>query len=206
MGSATPEKEIVVMKRTFVGVAIVALLVIPAAASAQSSRPTQSKPAAKPAQSSRSVDDRRGDVGVGYTFMHEDGASLPAGFVVTGSMRTSRMFDAVAEIGLNHGSVVGVGVNVMTFSGGMRANIPMQGAGNLTPYAQLVTGLVRASASQGGVSATVNGWNLQPGFGVNFAVNDQWSMRPQFDVLIERFNGGWGNDIRFGVIAAYKIK
>lgn len=183
------------MKRSVVAVALVASLVgIPAAAMAQSTRPA----------SKGSVEDRRGDVGIGYTFMHDTGLSLPAGFVLSDAFRFRPNFDVVLETGYNHGSVLGVGMNVFGLSGGVRMSQPMQSNGTAV-FGQVLTGLVRNSASLLGQTASVNGFNVQPGFGVELPVNQRWGVRPQFDVMIQHAQGVWDSNMRFGVSAVYKI-
>jgi len=190
------EKETAAMKRSVVAVALVASLVgIPAAAMAQSTKPA----------SKGSVEDRRGDVGIGYTFMHETGLSLPAGFVLSDAFRFRPNFDVVLETGYNHGSVLGVGMSVLGVSGGVRGSYGTRYGSGTTAFGQVLMGMVRGSASMLGQSASVNGFNIQPGFGVEVPLNSKWGVRPQFDVMIEHINGVWGNDMRFGVSAVYKI-
>jgi hypothetical protein len=157
------------------------------------------------AQTSSAAGEPRGDVAIGYAFMHETGLALPSGFTLSDSWRANRNLDLVVETQFEHGSVGAIGVNIFGVLGGIRGSGSSRYGNGTTAFGQVLAGLVRGSASVAFQSAGVSGFGVQPGFGVEVPMTPKVALRPQFDVLITRISGGTTKDIRFNVNVVFRL-
>jgi hypothetical protein len=114
----------------------------------------------------------------GYAYMHDFSwkEHLFKGFVVQLSQRIGNNLAIVGEFGGSHGEFGSTGFTIQRYAllGGMRL---YGGEGRARPFFQVLAGAER----QGGDVGIANGWAVQPGGGVDFMLNDRWTVRAQGD-------------------------
>jgi hypothetical protein len=158
---------------------------------------------ARPA--SAQTPEQRGDVAVGYVFMHETGLSYPLGIALSDAWRVARNVDLVAEGQFEHGSIGPVGVNISGFLGGVRGTGGSRYGDSVSAFGQLLAGVGRVTASYGFDSFGITTFVLQPGFGVEVPVTPVVAIRPQFDVFLAWPEGESTSDLRFSVNAVFRL-
>jgi hypothetical protein len=153
---------------------------------------------------------QRGDVSIGYVFLHEDGASLPLGFALSDGFRLHPNLDVVVEGQYAHGTadllVAELGLNIWAVQGGVRGWGGSRYGNSVRAFGQMLTGVGGFKVNLGSVaSGSVTGWTLQPGGGVEIPVGRAVAIRPQFDVLIGRIEGTWANDPRVNLNVVFRM-
>jgi len=152
------------------------------------------------------ADVQRGDVSVGYSFMWEDGLTLPAGIMIADAWRVRPNLDVVLEFDFNHGTFLdAIGANIFTYQAGVRGSFGSAYGERVTQHLQLLAGMVTFRASALGDSVSSSGLAIQPGYGLNIPVSRVVSIRPQLDWLISRVEGSWGHDRRVTLSAAFRF-
>lgn len=153
---------------------------------------------------------QRGDVSIGYVFMHEDSLSLPMGLAGSDAWRVHPNIDVVIESAFAHGTAdfitTKVGVNIWTLQGGVRVSGGSRYGESVHAFGQILGGIANAKGSIGSIASTSSsGLAVSPGFGVEVPVSRVVAIRPQFDVLLTRIDSSWGKDIRFNVNAVFRL-
>lgn len=168
------------------------LLVVPAAAMAQSA----------PA-------DAKGDIAVSYSFLHDSdlATNFGVGWVFSGARHLNPVFSIVGEAGGNYKTMQVLGtdvdLSVHSFLGGVR--LRNENSSKAVPFAQVLSGVSRASASVLGASAAGNAFTIQPGAGVDIQLRERMSLRAQGDFRILRSDGENSNEFRVAVGLAFRL-
>lgn len=134
--------------------------------------------------------------------------SFPAGSIAGGSVGVTSWLNAVADVSANYKREDLLESNarfsVYSATAGLRAGALV---GRLYEFAQLTTGVVRASGTAFGVTDTRYSLVVQPGFGVDYPISHTLALRAQFDVRLIR-SGPEGNEggrqYRFGLGIVYR--
>jgi len=116
----------------------------------------------------------------GYQFMHDYSwdENLYWGAAITLSHRISRNVSLVGEASGSFGDTAnGFSIQRFAFLGGAKIT---GGEGQVRPFFQVLAGLSR----QGGEVGELNAGALQPGGGVDFFLNDKWTLRAQGDFRV----------------------
>jgi hypothetical protein len=126
------------------------------------------------------------NVTLGYQYLKDSSwdENLLYGWLVTVNHRITRYFSIVGEVGGAHGKFGTTNFTIQryAFLGGLRVTA---GEGEVRPFFQFVTGYAR----QGGDVGLANGIAIQPGGGVDLAVNDWLTVRGQGDYRFLREDG-----------------
>ena len=122
----------------------------------------------------------------GYAYMRDYSweEHLLLGWVATLSHRLTNNLSIVGEAGGSHGEkgTTGFTIQRYAFMGGLKLS---GGEGQLRPFFQVIGGYSR----QGGDVGIANGFAIQPGGGVDFALTEKINLRGQGDFRILRENG-----------------
>jgi hypothetical protein len=117
----------------------------------------------------------------GYAFLRDLGdpaTNLPAGWSTSFAWNPARSIGVVFDIGGNYKSEAGLDFNQHAFLGGLRYSL--RGT-SVTPYFEVLGGVVRGSGTTLGVTATVTDPAVQGGVGVAFYLNERLSVRAGVD-------------------------
>jgi hypothetical protein len=151
----------------------------------------------------------KGDIAVSYSVLHDSDLSttLGVGWVFSGARNVSSVLGIVGEAGGNYKTIQVLGtdldISVHSFLGGVR--LRAQNASKAVPFAQVLTGMSRASASVLGESEASNAFTIQPGAGVDIQLRERMSLRAQGDFRILRSNGENSNEFRVAVGLAFGL-
>lgn len=158
----------------------------------------------------------KGDVAVSYTALYDKelpnnvfgiNGWLSKGWLVSGSWHLIDSVSVVGEVGGSYKpvSVMGTDVtlHVYNYMGGLRLSGP--GVPLVSPFAQVLVGAARASASAAGESAATNGFAAQVGAGADMTVFPKVAVRVQGDYRLIRANGDYGNEFRLAVGVVYRF-
>jgi outer membrane immunogenic protein len=154
------------------------------------------------AAGSRAQDTPAAEVSASYSYLRlgvSNGVNQNGGSVsIAGNL--NHWFGIVADVGGYHAAPFGVGLNTLTYMGGPRFSY--RSSGRVTPFAQVLLGGARTSASAFGTSASTNGLTFGAGGGVDLGVTRHIALRPQLDYIGMRFSGNTVNTIRgsFGIV------
>lgn len=149
---------------------------------------------------------QRGDLAVGYAFLHETSLDFPAGVALSDSWRVARNVDLVLESQYERGSRLGVGFNVLGLLSGVRATTSSRDGTGPTAFGQVLTGVMRASATVGLSSTTLTGFAVQPGAGIEVPLGTRTvAVRPQLDVLFGHLAGEWTKDYRLNINVVFRL-
>jgi len=159
----------------------------------------------------QSTDSLRYEVAGGYQFMRDQdiakqdsdlSANFPAGWMASGGARLWRWLDAIGEVS---GSVRTLSIpgdkpklRVYTFMAGPRFERPAHPG--INPFAQVLFGSARASASVMGIRETATDFSYQPGGGIDLNTSRRIGARFEGDYRIVRAAGRNSKEPR--VIAA----
>lgn len=151
---------------------------------------------------SRAQDTPAAEVSAGYSYLrlgvsngiNENGGSIS----IAGNV--NRWFGLVADVGGYHASPFGVSVNTLTYMGGPRFSY--RSSSRVTPFAQVLLGGARTSASAFGTSGSTNGFSYSAGGGVDLGLTKHIALRPQIDYIGMRVGSGTVNTVRgsFGIV------
>ena len=125
------------------------------------------------------------EVSGGYSFVRDprNDISLPLGWMAGGGVTLTDWLSAVADVSGSNKTISAFGsdvrINVHTAMAGVRGSVRV---GRLTEFAQVVVGVVRGSGTAFGFTSTTNAFGVQPGFGVDYPLNQRLAGRAQFDV------------------------
>ncbi|HEV3485535.1 MAG TPA: outer membrane beta-barrel protein [Vicinamibacterales bacterium] len=131
--------------------------------------------------------EHKGDVAFSYSILHDSDLeeTLPKGWSVAVNSNLNSTFGIVGEVGGNYKTMDVFGsdlsMSVHSFLGGVRAR---REAGTMAPFAQVLAGMARASASYLGESEDATEFAIQPGGGVDFRVTERFGLRVQGDYRI----------------------
>ena len=136
---------------------------------------------------------------------------LPAGVPrlrISPSLACSQLSTTVIESSSHTLSDIGgIDADIHTFTAGPR--FTYRNEANVTPFAHALFGGARVSGSSGGLTVSDTGWAMNLGGGVDWNVNERFSVRLiQADALVTRFNGNREVDPRlsFGVVIKFGSK
>jgi hypothetical protein len=151
---------------------------------------------------------QRGDVAIGYAFLHYADTNLPVGIIGSDSWRVSRAADIVLEGGFSHGQPFpGVGLNTYTFLAGVRGSGRSRYGSGTSAFGQLLAGIGRTSVGVTLVGELLSQtyFSLQPGTGVEVPISRVIALRPQFDVPIRFANGEVDHIFRFNINVVFRL-
>jgi len=156
--------------RVAIGVLLVCLISTPAIAQ-------QTAPPPPPSADQGDVEPKT-NIMFGYAFMHDSSwdENLFLGWVATLSHRIKPNLAIVGEVGGSHGEkgTTGFTIQRYAFLGGLKLS---GGEGQLRPFFHVLGGYSR----QGGDVGIANGFIVQPGGGVDFALTEKIILRGQGD-------------------------
>lgn len=154
------------------------------------------------ANASRAQDVPSAEVSASYSFfrlgfsngLNQNGVSFSA----AGNL--NHWLGIAGDFGGYHASPAGVGVTTYTYLGGPRFSYRQ--SRNVTPFAQVLFGGARGTASVLGVSVSANGFAYSTGAGVDLGISNHLALRPQFDYIGMRISGQTVNTARvsFGIV------
>ncbi len=171
------------------------------------SRPAWAQvPTAPPApKTDQSPQEPATNLSFGYAYLYDSSWSehLLYGFVGSITHRIKPSLSIVGEVGGSHGEYKNTGFTIQryAFLGGMRLS---GGEGDVRPFFQVLAGYSR----QGGDVGIANGIALQPGGGVDLAINEWLTLRAQGDYRFLREDGNNYSQYRIsgGIIWVLKKK
>lgn len=124
-------------------------------------------------------------VAAGYQFMRSEGSNYPAGWFADFAFPlNTNMLSIVGDVSgayKTESVPTGLGTNVdvtgkqHTFMGGIRYTL--MPSGKMTPFAQFLFGAAATSASGGGTTVSETKGALDFGGGINYELNDTWTLR-----------------------------
>jgi hypothetical protein len=142
------------------------------------------------------------EVAISYSFLRdfEGHLTFPTGWILAASGRPGRNVGIVGEVSGNYKSVTAFGITasarIHSFAGGVRF---LDGANHaVTPFAQVLVGTGRGSASAAGISMSAYAFMLQPGAGFDVRLHPNVLARTQVDFRMLHSDGEWGNEARVG--------
>jgi hypothetical protein len=173
-------------------------------------RPAQRPQTQPPAPQNGGPGFRRGDVSVGYSFLHYSDVTMPLGIVSADAWRVHPVIDFVVEGQYSHGNadllVTSVGANTWSLLGGPRFWGSSRYGQNVREFGEILGGVVTERATIGSLaSGSATGFGFQPGFGVEVPVSRTVAIRPQFDVLISRISSETAYATRFNVNVVFRL-
>ncbi len=145
--------------------------------------------------------EEKGDVAFSYSLLHDSDIeeTFPAGWSLAVNGHLNPVFSLVGEVGGNYKTMDLLGsdlnMSVHAFMGGIRFR---NDRGKLVPFAQVLAGMARASASYLGESENSSEFAIQPGGGVDFRVSERFGVRVQGDYRMINGEDSW-NEFRFAV-------
>lgn len=119
----------------------------------------------------------------------------------------NQWFSVVGDFSGHYTNIGGIDADIHTFTAGPR--FTYRNEANVTPFAHALFGGARVSGSSGGLTVSDTGWAMNLGGGVDWNVNERFSVRLiQADALVTRFNGNREVDPRlsFGVVIKFGSK
>jgi outer membrane immunogenic protein len=154
------------------------------------------------AAGSRAQDTPAAEVSASYSYLRlgvRNGVNQNGGSVsIAGNF--NHWLGIAADVGGYHAAPFGVGLNTLTYMGGPRFSY--RSSGRVTPFAQVLLGGARTSASAFGTSASTNGFAFSAGGGVDLRFTKHIALRPQLDYIGMRVGSSTLNTVRgsFGVV------
>jgi opacity protein-like surface antigen len=158
----------------------------------------------------------KGDVALSYAALYDKelpnnvfgiNGFMPAGWLVSGSWHLIDSVSVVGEVGGSYKPISFMGtdvtLNVYNYMGGLRLSGP--GVPLVSPFAQVLVGTARVSASASGTTAATNGFAAQVGAGADVTVFPKIAVRVQGDYRYIRADGGNGNEFRLAVGVVYRF-
>jgi hypothetical protein len=150
---------------------------------------------------------------VGYSYLHSPGGSVlaatasddnfPLGWTAGGARRVWRSMSIVGEATGHYKSrttlVEDVTLSYHAFLGGPRVSARL---GRLTEFGQVLTGVTHGHASAFGTTVAATDLSLQPGGGLDYAINPSVAARLQFDYRWIRPSDGRDSTNQFRAVAA----
>lgn len=157
-------------------------------------------------------DTPRGDVALGYSYLHINGQNGVSGinnngFSGSAAFNLTSMFGVVGDFGVYHGSVSGVGVTTESYLFGPRFSV--RHIDKFVPFVQALFGGVHEnSITVGGVTVPgTSDFAFSFGGGTDIAVakDGMIAVRPQFDYIGVRDNGTTLNTERVSVSLVFNF-
>jgi hypothetical protein len=151
----------------------------------------------------------RADVAVSYSILRDFDLdeTFPVGWVAAVAGNLTDQLAVVGEVGGNYTSIdvfaTSIDLNVHTFLGGVR--YASRANADYMPFAQFLAGAARASGGAFGVSASNTGFALQPGGGVDIALNAGTAVRVQADYRAVRDSGDTTSEFRFAAGVVFNL-
>jgi len=150
---------------------------------------------------------------VGYSYLHSPGGSVlaatasddnfPLGWTAGAARRVWRSMSIVGEVTGHYKSrttlVEDVTLSYHAFLGGPRVSARL---GRLTEFGQVLAGVTHGHASAFGTTVAATDLSLQPGAGVDYAINPSVAARLQFDYRWIRPSDGRDSTNQFRAVAA----
>ena len=142
----------------------------------------------------------KGDVALGYSYLHVNGQSGGSGaslngFSGSGAFNLTSVFGVVGDFGVYHGSPAGIGFTATSYLFGPRFSF--RSNDKFVPFVQALFGGVHASAA--GASTNNFGFSFGGGVDVGIAKDGMIALRPQFDYVGVRNSGTTTNTERISV-------
>lgn len=134
--------------------------------------------------------------------------TFPLGVMFNVAVPVAPRIQVVADVGYSHKSEGGVGVGLMTLTGGLRYYVPAERSNKISPFVEGMAGLGYASADIGGLSGSQTGFALGFGSGVDVKTTDNLGIRLQVNYFLNRVAGMSFHEFRFGIglSASTKLK
>lgn len=152
------------------------------------------------------------EVSGGYALARDprDEVTLPTGWVAGAAIGVTSWFAIVGDVSGQDTTVALLAsdarIRVHTVMGGVRASARI---GRLTEFAQVLTGVVRASGSAFGSTTVGHSLGIQPGIGVDYPLTPRVAARAGLDVRLIRSQSDTTNSgyqYRFTAGLAYRIR
>jgi opacity protein-like surface antigen len=188
-------------------VAVLFFLLAPSLASATAPPLAQaSRRTGKPAPSGSAAPLASGpDLFGGYSYTHAFDASLN-GWEISGSFPFRGRLRFAADLSGHYGSFAGANVGQLSFLAGPRMAWRFS---KVSPFAQILVGAVRGSASLDIPGATVSESHTHLGTtlggGIDYRLSRRWAARAQAELLFLRADGAWDTDPRLALGAVYRF-
>lgn len=159
-----------------------------------------------------------GDVAFSYSFLYDNDVrsnppgltgNFPAGWLFSASARVKGPLSIAGEVGGNYQTAtiegVNVSIGVYTYLGGVRYSPRFET--RVRPFAQLLAGLARATASVSGIDATASGnaFAGEIGAGVDIAATTKFAVRVQGDYRGLLASGVYWSEFRFATGVVYSF-
>lgn len=145
------------------------------------------------------------EVAGGYAYLHETDLSVPAGWFASGGGQVNKWFGIVGAVSGHYKTVTEFGVEVNTrlhtFVAGPK--FASYRNPNITPYVQALFGGARASGSvkvagtSVAISESRNGFDFQPGGGVDIRASDAVGIRLGINADFIRSEGETNKEFQF---------
>jgi opacity protein-like surface antigen len=134
----------------------------------------------------------------GYSYLREDflEKNFPLGWNVSLAANVTPSLGLVADVGGHYQTEEGIDFSIHNFLGGLRFSYRLD---SVTPYAEALMGVTRASASAGDESESSRDFSVQGGAGLGFPVSDRLAIRAGVDFRKLYFEGGSSQEIRVGI-------
>jgi opacity protein-like surface antigen len=151
----------------------------------------------------------KGDVAISYSILHDSDLeeTFGVGWLVSGAGHLNKVFSVVGEVGGNYKTIAVFGtdvhLSVHSFLGGLR--LRNEHSAKAVPFAQVLTGVSRASAGALGESNSSSAFTIQPGAGVDIQLRSNVSLRAQADFRIIRSEGETSNEFRAAAGVAFRL-
>jgi opacity protein-like surface antigen len=149
------------------------------------------------------------EVAGGYAFLNDQDSTykFPAGWTASVGVRTTRWFDAIVDGGGSFKTLSIPGdpprFTVYSLMGGPRFRLGH--AGRVSPFAQVLFGVARATTTVVGISETARDFAYQPGAGIDVALRPHLAARLAGDYRLIRAEGQTSKESRVVVAAVIGI-
>ena|SRR5438105_4777709 len=149
------------------------------------------------------------EIAGGYAFLHDQDSSynFPAGWTLSLAWHTTPRFDAVVDGGGNYKTLSIPGdppkFTVYSLMAGPRFRLGY--ARPISPFAQVLVGVARATTTVVGISETARDVAYQPGAGIDVALQRHLAARLAADYRVIRADGQNSKELRVVVAAVIGI-
>ena len=145
--------------------------------------------------------DRKVEISGGYSFLHEEDLSVPAGWYASGGGYLNNWIGIVGEVNGHYKTLsesrVDVKTSVHVFGAGPK--FALRRNPRFTPYLQALFGGGRGSASAPGFDVTRSGFAYQPSAGVEINANASVGVRAEVARAAIHSEGEWSGETMFMV-------
>ena len=137
------------------------------------------------------------DLSGGYQYVRDidEGLNLTKGWVASLNRHLDPVVTLVAEVNGTYNN----GGKQHVFQGGVRFGNSSNP--DVTPFGQVLAGFSRLS----GAGASANGFNLQPGGGIDLRATDTAFLRLQGDYVMTRSSGVWSKSFRLAASVVFSL-